>query len=330
MVNKMDTNKNFYTILYATLMVVVVAVVLAFASSLLKERQQRNIEIERKEMILRSVHLAAEGTALSKDKAGYIEAEYARYIKDSVITENGKELPINICSIESGERFYIIPLKGVGLWGPVWGYISLRDDMNTIYGAVFDHKSETPGLGAEITTPAFYKQFENKQIFDKDGNFVSVQVVKGLQQQGSLHKVDAISGGTITSKAVEEMLLKNLGDYTAFFKANLRDSYSLTADEDGNDELSDSDNQEEPFSDASPYSGYRQAPATARSAASSPSRPQDSSTAPGAATTPAITTPPADTTPANTNPPADTTKRPPTSSTTDTSVTGNARTIIFQ
>lgn len=236
----MNTNSNIYTIIYATVMVVVVAVILAFASSLLKERQQRNVEIERKEMILRSVQLGADEAARASDKDSYIEAEYARYIKDSSINEQGKDLTLYICTIESGERFYVIPLRGVGLWGPVWGYISLKGDFNTVYGATFDHKSETPGLGAEITTPMFYKQFENKRIFDDSGNFVSVQVVKGGADASSGHEVDAISGGTITSKAVEEMLLKNIKEYTSFFAAKLKESAERAAEKAAEIQPSDS------------------------------------------------------------------------------------------
>ena len=217
----MDTNKNLYTVIYAPIMVVVVAVVLAFASSLLKERQQRNVEIERKQMILRSVHLGKDASTV-KDKDSYIEQEYARYITDSSITAGDKNLVLYICNQDNGERFYIIPLRGTGLWGPVWGYISLKGDFNTIYGATFDHKSETPGLGAEITTPAFCAQFQDKQIFNTNGEYVSVQVVKGGASQDNKHQVDAISGGTITSKAVEEMLWRNIEEYLEFFSDNLK------------------------------------------------------------------------------------------------------------
>lgn len=217
----MDTNKNLYTILYATGMVVVVAVVLALASSLLKESQQRNIEIERKQMILRSVHLAADANTVD-DKDSYVEQEYAKFITDSSINDGEKKLILYICKLESGERFYIIPLHGVGLWGPVWGYISLKNDFNSVYGATFDHKSETPGLGAEISTNEFSNQFENKRIFDQNGEFVSVKVVKGGAKEGNYHQVDAISGGTITSKAVEDMLFKNISEYMNFFSENLK------------------------------------------------------------------------------------------------------------
>lgn len=216
----MDTNNNLYTIIYATVMVIVVAVLLALASSLLKERQERNVELERKQMVLSSVHLAADAST-AEDKAIYIEKEYATYITDSSIVENGKKLVLYICKMEENKKYYIIPLRGAGLWGPVWGYISLKEDFNTIAGAVFDHKSETPGLGAEIATPLFYNQFQDKQIFDSNGKYVSVQVVKGGAASGNKHQVDGISGGTITSVAVEEMLYKNINEYLNFFKANL-------------------------------------------------------------------------------------------------------------
>ncbi len=214
----MDTNNNLYTVIYATVMVVIVASVLAFASSLLKERQQRNVETERMEMILRSVQL---GGQVKGDKDTFIENEYARYITDSSVTVADKNLVLYICTLDNGERLYIFPLRGAGLWGPVWGYISLRSDFNTIYGATFDHKSETPGLGAEITTPAFYNQFRDKKIFDADGNFVSVKVVKGGARAGNVHQVDAISGGTITSNAVEEMMFNNIKEYLGFIEKKL-------------------------------------------------------------------------------------------------------------
>jgi len=214
----MDTNKNLYTIIYSTVLVIVVAVVLALASYLLKDRQQRNVAIEAKLMILRSVHLGRNADK-AKDKATYIEQEYAKYITDSSITEGDKNLPIYICRLENQEKFYIVKLHGAGLWGPIWGYISLKSDLSTVYGAVFAHKGETPGLGAEIATPGFSDQFADKKIFEGE-NFVSIQVVKGGAAKGD-HQVDAISGGTITSKAVEAMLKSNISEYLNFFKTKV-------------------------------------------------------------------------------------------------------------
>lgn len=215
----MDTNKNTYTVIYATVLVVLVAAILAFASNTLKSRQQRNIEIEKKQNILKSVALGEQAQTV-KDKDSYIEQEYSKYIQESSVSENGEELPIFICTFDNGEKAYILPVKGVGLWGPIWGYVSLKSDLNTIYGATFDHKGETPGLGAEIATAAFSSQFAGKQIFE-NGEFTSVQVVKGGAKGINQHEVDAISGGTITSKGLEEMLKVSLGKYLNYFKSTL-------------------------------------------------------------------------------------------------------------
>ena len=121
-----------------------------------------------------------------------------------------------IAELKDGSKKYIIPMLGKGLWGPVWGFIALNDDLNTIYGASFDHKSETPGLGAEINTPMFMDPFKSKQIFNNNGEFVSISVVKGGAKPEDNSGVDAITGGTITSKGVEDMIKKCLEPYVAY------------------------------------------------------------------------------------------------------------------
>ena len=108
------------------------------------------------------------------------------------------------------------------MWGPIWGFIALESDMNTIHGASFGHKSETPGLGAEINTEAFQQQFVGKKILDASMNFVSVKVKKGGAAPDDLHGVDAVSGGTITSNGVTEMLHRTLGSYMPYFKENAK------------------------------------------------------------------------------------------------------------
>ena len=216
----MDTNKNLYTVIYAAILAIISAVILTLAATLLKDRQQRNIEVETKQMILRSVHLA-DKVAEATDKAIYIEQEYLKYITDTTITtDNGDDLKMYICTI-NGKSIYIFYVEGPGLSGSIWGYISLESDMNTIYGAVFDHKGETPGLGAEIATPFFYSKFQGKQLFDQNRKFVSIQVVKGGADPSNRHQVDAISGGTVTSRAVEELLYNSLDRYIGFIKNNL-------------------------------------------------------------------------------------------------------------
>lgn len=120
--------------------------------------------------------------------------------------------------IKTKQVFYIIPVRGKGLWGPIWGYIALEGDMNTVYGVSFGHKSETPGLGAEIETVKFQQQFNGKKIFDQDGDFVSIKAVKGGALPDNIHGVDAVSGATITSDGVTEMFRRTLSNYIPYFK----------------------------------------------------------------------------------------------------------------
>ena len=132
-------------------------------------------------------------------------------------------MPLYISNIDGSEK-YIIPLRGTGLWGPIWGYISLDNDMNTVYGAVFDHKAETPGLGAEINRDFFEKPFNGKRIFDLEGDFVSIAVIKGGAKENDYHGVDGISGGTITSDGVTAMLKERLDKYLPYFENKMKEN----------------------------------------------------------------------------------------------------------
>ncbi|MEE2953983.1 MAG: NADH:ubiquinone reductase (Na(+)-transporting) subunit C [Bacteroidota bacterium] len=227
----MDVNKNTYTFVFASILVIVLAAVLSFLSVKLSPKQEANIVKEKKQNILKSV-----GIHTSRDTADFL---YNQYIKEEIVLDhNGnimtgkafeinlklemkkdlkdQNLPIFLASIENDRECYIIPLRGKGLWGPIWGYIALENDFKTVFGAVFDHKSETPGLGAEINTREFQDPFQNKLIF-KDKDFVSIKVVKGGAKSGDDHGVDAISGGTITSDGVTEMLYERLERYLPYF-----------------------------------------------------------------------------------------------------------------
>jgi Na+-transporting NADH:ubiquinone oxidoreductase subunit C len=217
-------------------MVVIVALLLAFAATSLKPYQEKNIEIRKKQDILAALNIRvprqeAEGlfaryitdsyTVNSKGEkvAGYeafkvdMKKEMAKPLKDRV-------LPVYIATLDDSSHSIVVPLRGKGLWGPIWGYIAFKEDMNTILGSMFDHQGETPGLGAEIATPVFQKQFIGKKIFDSNKDFKSVKVIKGGASPGNLHEVDAISGGTITSKGLEAMVDTCLGAYTAYFLKN--------------------------------------------------------------------------------------------------------------
>ena len=139
-----------------------------------------------------------------------------------------------VCELND-EQIFIIPMLGKGLWGPIWGYMALREDFNTVVGAVFDHQGETPGLGAEIAYPVFQKQFVGKQIFDDEGNFVSIAIVKGgvanSYKVAPKHGVDAISGGTITSDGLANMIKTGLANYLNFFKVRRAEILAMSEEE---------------------------------------------------------------------------------------------------
>ncbi|MEN8116997.1 MAG: NADH:ubiquinone reductase (Na(+)-transporting) subunit C [Bacteroidota bacterium] len=226
----MDRNGNTYTFLYAAIMVILVAAVLATVSMALKPRQKKNAEIEKKQNILASVNITSTAESAEAIYAEKIINEYVVNVKgeqvegDAFNTDLKKErakaaeemtLPVFECKTDDGVK-YVLPLYGAGLWGPVWGYVSLSEDMNTIYGANFDHEGETPGLGAEISTTAFEEPFTGKKIFDDSGKLVSILIAKVGQVAPEQHKVDGISGGTITSKGLEKMLLDDFISYQEF------------------------------------------------------------------------------------------------------------------
>jgi Na+-transporting NADH:ubiquinone oxidoreductase subunit C len=227
----MDRNSNTYTFIYAAVMVIVVAAVLASAAMALKNRQNKNIEIEKKQNILASVNISSTADDAERIYAEKIRNQYVVNTKGDIVEgedafqidlkkEKAKPtderlLPVFECQTESGLK-YIFPMRGTGLWGPIWGYVSLNEDMNSIYGANFDHQGETPGLGAEIATSWFQESFSGKKIFDDSGNLVSVTITKAGQEAPETYSVDGISGGTITSKGLENMLLEDFNSYKKF------------------------------------------------------------------------------------------------------------------
>lgn len=227
----MNRNGNTYTVLYAAIMVILVAAILASVSMALKPKQVRNIEIEKKQSILASVNISSNAENADNIYADKIVNQYTVNVKGEQVEgdafnvdlkkEHAKSdeemtLPVFECQTDEGLK-YILPVRGTGLWGPIWGYISLDEDMNTIFGANFDHQGETPGLGAEIATEAFEKQFIGKTIFDGE-TLSSIIVAKVGQDAPAEHKVDGISGGTITSKGLQKMLLDDFTRYEEFLK----------------------------------------------------------------------------------------------------------------
>ena len=227
----MDRNGNTYTFIYAAVMVVIVAAVLASVSMSLRPRQTQNMEIEKMQSILASVNIESnsenaediyaeriQNQYVVNSKGEIVEGEDAFYIdlkKEKAKPLEDRLLPVYECNTQSGLK-YVFPLRGAGLWGPIWGFVSLDSDMSTIYGANFDHQGETPGLGAEISTDLFQNDFKGKKLFDDTGSLVSITLTKPGQEAAEQHSVDGISGGTITSKGLEKMLLDDFTGYKEF------------------------------------------------------------------------------------------------------------------
>jgi Na+-transporting NADH:ubiquinone oxidoreductase subunit C len=226
---------NRYIFIFSAVMVIAVATLLSLAATLLQPRQQKNLEIEKKKSMLESIGIPSTHETT--------EVLYDKYIKESfVLNSNGdvvdgvdafkvvlnieqkkpleqQYLPVFNATPDDGEKIIILPVEGKGLWGPIYGYVSLKSDMNTIYGVTFNHKGETPGLGAEINTTPFESMFNGKKLYETD-KFVSIGVLKGGSKSGDPHNVDAISGGTITSKGLEKMLLDCIVKYNDYLLKN--------------------------------------------------------------------------------------------------------------
>ena len=229
-----DKNSNSYTFGFAILMVFVVGSLLALASQGLKARQEKNATDKKMMSILSAINIDAtrenakdlynkyvidskiiSGKDLSADA---FDVDIKKEFRDKNIRVSDRNYPLYICE-KDGDKYYIIPVVGTGLWGPIWGFVALESDFKTIYGATFDHKSETPGLGAEIKYASYSDQYTGETISDTTGSFQPIIVVKDGSGSGLNSKVDGITGGTITSKGVEEMTTRTLEVYVNYFKS---------------------------------------------------------------------------------------------------------------
>ena len=237
--------KDRYIFVYITVLTVIVAILLSAAALVLQPYQQANINNEKMMNILQAADVNVEGANVQElfdkdcvkmmlvDAKGEVVEEctndftkfraFSMNLKDELYKrDNGQDFVLPIIVINNGkENVNVIQLQGAGLWGPIWGYIGMSSDFQNVVGVVFDHKSETPGLGAEITTEKFRSQFQGKTIFS-GGEFVSIDVVKGgvanLAADLQKHSVDAISGGTITSQGVNKMIENVLGSYLPYIE----------------------------------------------------------------------------------------------------------------
>lgn len=229
----MNTQSNSYTFLYSAVLVIVFAAILSVAALNLQPIQQKNREIEKKQNILASIHITGIKDSIPFLFEQYVKKSYTTNLKGEVVTgdaftinmkeelskpDDQQKLAVFECSLPDSQKIFVFPVRGAGLWGPIWGYVSIKSDFNTVFGAYFDHEGETPGLGAEIALPEFQRQFDGKKIFDTNDVFTSIKVLKPGLSDGNVHAVDGISGGTITSKGLESMLENSLSRYQPFFK----------------------------------------------------------------------------------------------------------------
>lgn len=215
----MNRDSNVYTVVYASVMVLLVAVVLAFTSQSLRSFQKENEDNDKRQQILRSINVsvpAAQAKAKYEEliKEAFLVNENGQKVEGDAFTATPQQHPVYVANV-NGETKYIMALSGSGLWGPLWGYLSVDSDKNTVFGTDFSHQGETPGLGAEIAKPAFSNEFKGKKLFI-DGVFKSIAVVKPGKSVLGQDYVDGISGGTITSQGVDQMLYNSLKGYVKF------------------------------------------------------------------------------------------------------------------
>lgn len=233
----MKTNSNSYTIAYSAILVVIVAFLLAFVFQALKPAQDANVALDKKKQILAALNIKDLGDEESA-------AKYKEVVKaDVVFTASDETLPkdfsrytgvddgfklnsadykvgkyvLYVCEV-NGQRKYVIPVYGMGLWGPIWGYVALDADCSKVYGAYFNHESETAGLGAEIKdNRQWQEKFQGKKVVDSNNNVI-LGVEKEVKNPES--EVDAVTGATLTSKGVDAMLKDCIGKYKSFIEKN--------------------------------------------------------------------------------------------------------------
>lgn len=236
-----NRDSNSYILIFVAIMVGVVSISLAFISSSLKPTIKANVVLDQKIQILSSVVFDEE---FNKE---FVDNEYATKIEELLIDKDGNLVESDSAKTAfnvalnfnkeirkpeeeraypvfkyngDGESYYIFPLEGQGLWDRIWGYVAVKEDFNTIYGSSFDHKGETPGLGALITEDWFKKQFREKKIFDTEGAY-ALQVLKGQGNEKAKtdpYSVDGLSGATVTAQGVDAMLNKGFEMYKPFFE----------------------------------------------------------------------------------------------------------------
>ena len=208
---KLNTNNNAYIIAYSCAMVVIVAFLLAFVSSTLKPLQDVNVALDKKKQILAALNIRNLSDSESEAKYKEVVLKDEAFALNSADYKNGN-YKIYECQVD-GQKKYVVPVYGMGLWGPIWGYIAVNEDGNTVYGAFFNHDSETAGLGADIKDSKVWQdKFIGKKIYCADGT-PALKVVKSSDLKNPESEVDGITGATLTSNGVSDMLQDGFKKY---------------------------------------------------------------------------------------------------------------------
>lgn len=237
-----NKDSNSYTFVFAIVLITVVGTILALLAMGLKPMQAKNDEVKKKLDVLSALMTPKEMETIDRSNAAEIFEKYVnledalvldaagkvkeglkafdidirREYKDKKLKEADRNYPLFIAK-KDGKTFYIIPMVGKGLWGPVWGNVCLGEDKKTIQGASFGHQIETPGLGAEISQPFFVNRWIGEQISDENNEFSKFEIVKDGSGAAMPSRVDGITGGTITSVGVQEMANRCLKVYVSYF-----------------------------------------------------------------------------------------------------------------
>lgn len=253
----MQKSSNSYILVFVILLAVLSASLLAFVSESLRPLQNANIALEKKKFILTTYMGDSLISTLTDEE---INAKYDKNVLSKVVDAQGnvleditdkdvvlaveykkapqdRLLPIYEIKDDQGQiEFVVLPVYGFGLWDNIWGFVALRSDMTTIQGVIFDHKGETPGLGARITEPQIKQRYNGKRIRNEQGNLVSVTMVKGEKGGGARsiqafesdpHSVDGMSGATITANGLNDMLQTYFGIYDSYLSGKLNSTSML-------------------------------------------------------------------------------------------------------
>ena len=222
----LDTGSNVYTIVYASVMVIIVAFLLAFVSSVLKPAQEANVENDTKGQILTSLNIdiKADGFNVAKEFENVLDMLWngtelvpyeGKFLSAYGSAIKAGELHVFVAEV-GGETKYVLPVTGRGLWGGLWGYIALNADKKTVFGTYFYHTSETAGLGARIGERWFQEQFNGKPLFaGDDTQNIALSVVKAGASKAET-EVDGVTGATLTSDGVSAMVKDGLTAYISF------------------------------------------------------------------------------------------------------------------